>query len=76
MSNWGRFQNWKGPGTQPQSSKILKRLIRIIAIAYIYQLVKLSDFMSYGSKYLSCTNTHRDVTDLVNHGMVKIEKLE
>ena len=24
----------------------------------------------------SCTNTHHDVTDLVNHGMVKIEYLE
>ena len=25
---------------------------------------------------ISCTNTHRDVTDLVNHGMVKIQTLE
>ena len=25
---------------------------------------------------VSCTNTHRDVTDLVNHGMVKNTKLE
>ena len=25
---------------------------------------------------ISCTNTHRDVTDLINHGMVKIKKLE
>ena len=25
---------------------------------------------------VSCTNTHRDVTDLVNHGMVEIQKLE
>ena len=25
---------------------------------------------------VSCTNTHGDVTDLVNHGMVKIQKLE
>ena len=23
-----------------------------------------------------CTNTHYDVTDLVNHGMVKVQKLE
>ena len=25
---------------------------------------------------ISCTNTHRDITDLVNHGMLKIQKLE
>ena len=25
---------------------------------------------------VSCTNTHHDVTDLVNHGMVKNTKLE
>ena len=25
---------------------------------------------------VSCTNPHRDVTDLVNHGTVKIQKLE
>ena len=24
--------------------------------------------------FISCTNTHRDVTDLVNHGMVKNAK--
>ena len=25
---------------------------------------------------VSCTNTHHDVTDLVNHGMAKMQKLE
>ena len=25
---------------------------------------------------ISCTNTHHDVTDLINHGMVKIQKFE
>ena len=36
--------------------------------------------MSFGSKdifkmyFVSCTNTHRGVTDLVNHGMVKNTK--
>ena len=36
------------------------------------------DLMSCGSKIyskiihpVSCTNTHHDVTDLINHGMVK-----
>ena len=51
--------------------------------AYIYQLTKFGDFMSCGSKdifknacYLICTNAHHDVTDLVNHEMLKIQKLE
>ena len=31
----------------------------------------------YSKMYLvSCTNTHRDVIDSVNHWMVKIQKLE
>ena len=54
--------------------------MKIIALAYIYQLAKFGDFMSCGSKdifkvhLISCTNTHRDVIDLVNHGMVKNAK--
>ena len=46
----------------------------------IYQLAKFGDFTSYGltnilKKYtVSCTNTHHDVTDLVNHEMVKNTK--
>ena len=40
------------------------------------------DFMSCGSKDIFknasalCTNTHHEVTDLVNHGWLKIQKLE
>ena len=47
---------------------------------YHYQLAKFGDFMRCGSKeyskmYLvSCTNTHLDVTIMVNHGMVKNKK--
>ena len=44
----------------------------------MHQLTEFGGFTSCGSKdifknvYLvSCTNTHRDVTDSVNHGMVK-----
>ena len=32
--------------------------------------------MSCGTKDISCTNTHHDVTDLVNRGMVKNKKPE
>ena len=38
--------NWKGPGTQSQSSNIQK----IIFLAYIYQLTKFGGLMSCGSK--------------------------
>ena len=35
---------------QFQSSKLFKRIMRIIAHAYIYQLAKFDDLMSCGSK--------------------------
>ena len=77
LSYWGRLLNWKGPGTSPQSSKLFKRLLKIIALAYIYQLTKFGGLMwvvvqkIYSKLYLvSCNNTHRDITDSVNNGMV------
>ena len=42
--------NWKGHGTYPQSSKLRKRFLKIIAFVYIYQLVKFGELMSFGSK--------------------------
>ena len=42
--------NWKEPVTQPQSSKLFKRFLKIIALTYIYQLTKSGDLMSCGSK--------------------------
>ena len=50
LSNLSRLLNWKGPGTQPQYSKLFKRFLKIIALAYIYQLTKFGDLMSCGSK--------------------------
>ena len=45
---------------------------------YIYQLAKFDDLMSCGSKDIfknaPCTSINLDVTDLVNHGMVKNRK--
>ena len=37
LSNWGRLLNYKGPGTWHQSSELFKRLLKTIALAYIYQ---------------------------------------
>ena len=34
----------------PKSLKLFKKLLKIIALAYIYQLAKFGDLMSYGSK--------------------------
>ena len=48
LSNWGRLLNWKGPGIW--SPKLFKRLLKIIVLAYIYQLAKFGDFMICGSK--------------------------
>ena len=71
FSNWIRLL---------KSSKSFKKFQKNIAHAYIYQLTKFGDLMSRDSTDLfkmhpvSCTNTHRDVTDLVNHVMVNDTK--
>ena len=80
LSNWSRSLNWKRPGTYPQSFKLLKRFLKSIALAYIYQLAKYSNWMSCGSKdifqmhLILCANTHHDFTNLVNHEMLKKTK--
>ena len=52
--------------------EIVQKIQKNIALAYIYQLTKSGGLMHP----VSCSNTHHDVTDLVNHGMVKNTKLE
>ena len=53
------------------------QIIKKISVAYIYQLTKFGGLMSCGSEDIfkmdpvSFTNAHHDVTDLVNHGIVK-----
>ena len=65
--NTGILSNWS-------------RLLKIITLTYTYQLAKFGDPMSCGSKDIfknapvSSNNTIHDVTDLVNHGMVKNKK--
>ena len=60
MSNWSRLLIWIGPGTEPQSSKLFKRFLKIIALVYIYQLTKFGSLMICGSKYIfeKCTVSH------------------
>ena len=87
LSNWDRLLKRKGPETLPQSSKFFKRLHRIIVIVYSYLSVGQVWWLHHElwikryiqkctlSHITSCTNTHPDVTDLVNHdGMVKNTK--
>ena len=61
LSNLGWLLNWKGSGNQRQSFKLFKRFQENIDFAYIYQLAKIGDLMSCGSKDIfksaSCTNT-------------------
>ena len=51
-------------------------------LAYIYHLVKFGDLMSCISKDIFknvpglYTNSHHGIPDLVNHGMVKIQKIK
>ena len=59
--------------------------MEIIALPYIHQLVKFGDSVIYSKDIMvqkiyynmhpvSCTNTHHDVTDFENHGIVKNTK--
>ena len=81
LSTWRRLLNWKGPGPYARSSKLFKRFLKIFALVYIYELAKYVDLMSCGSKDVfkkashALTDTHHDVTDLVNRGMVKNTKI-
>ena len=58
--------------------QLFKRYLKNIALAYIYQLAKFGVLMSCGSKDIfknaTCPMYHHEVTDLVNHGMVKNTK--
>ena len=60
---------------QPQSTKLFKRILKIIVLAFIYQLAKFGDFMMCGLKDIFKNASYlMYVTDLVNHGMVKSTK--
>ena len=50
LRTWGRLLNWEGHGIWPQSAKLFKILLKIIVLAYIYQLAKFGDFMICVSK--------------------------
>ena len=57
--------------------QIFQKIFERNFFAYIYQLATFVDLMSCGSKDIfkmhsvSCANIYHDVTDLINHGMVK-----
>ena len=80
FSNWGRLLNWKGPEPSPSPLncskycwKLLSFLISISWPSLLTSWVVVQEI--YSKMYLaSCTNTHREVTDSVNHGMVKNTK--
>ena len=71
---------WKWTWKWTQSSRLFKRFLKIIALVYIYQLAKFCDLTSCSSTDIfknarvTCTNTHHDVTDLVNDEMVENTK--
>ena len=55
----------------PKTFRLFKRFLKIIVLAYIYQLVKSDDLMSCGSKDVF---KNHNVTKLVNHEIVKNTK--
>ena len=82
LHKWSRTLNAKGPGT----FQIIQKIVQIIALVYyIYQLNKFGTLIELwfntfktapSSPFSPFSNTHHEVTDLANSGMVKIQKLE
>ena len=62
--------------------QIVQKIPENITFVYVNQLAKFGDLISLVQKIywkmhpVSCANTHQHVIDLVNHGMIKIQKLE
>ena len=76
----GRLLNWKGPESSPSlpncSKDYWKLLYLLISINWPSLVTSWFVVQKIYSKMhlVSCINTHRDVTDLVNHGKVKNTK--
>ena len=80
LSNWISFLYWKGQGTTPSpsncsndSGKLLPLFISISWPSLVTWWV-LVQKIYLKMHPVSCSDTHHDVTDLVNHGMVKNRK--
>ena len=70
--------NWKSE-LSPSPPNPFKTFLKIIVLAYIYWPKSVTQWIVVQKIYskmhpVSCTNTRRDITDLVNHGMVKTTK--
>ena len=80
LSNWISFLYWKGQGTthspsncSNDSGKLLPLFISISWPSLVTWWV-LVQKIYLKMHPVSCSDTHHDVTDLVNHGMVKNRK--
>ena len=80
LRNWCRLLNRKGPGTRPHSSKLFKWFLNLFSLFISINWPSLATWRvvvqkTYSKMHpVSYTNIHRDVTDLVNHWMVKNRK--
>ena len=73
LSYWSRLLNWKGPGTQPQFSEMLKQFPEIycpclyLSFGQVWWLNELLFKKCIQKCTVSCANSHHDTSDLVNH---------
>ena len=71
---------FRGPWTYPNSSKLFQKFLKLLPLFISINWPCLGTWWVvvqkiYSKMYpVSCTNTHHDVTDLLNHGMAKITK--
>ena len=80
MSNWGRLLSWKGSVTLAPVLQIVQAIRENYCCCLYLSIGQVCwEWVVVQNKFskmhpVLCTNTHHDVTDLVNHGMVKNTK--
>ena len=74
LSSWSSLINWKGPVLSPRPPNCSKDSWKLLPLLISISWKSLVTEWVVVMHPVSCTSTHHDVTDLVNHGMCKNTK--
>ena len=80
LSNWRRLLNWKGLELSPSPPNCSEDFSKLLPLLMCIDWPSLVTYWVVAQKIYSkmypvtCTNTHHDVIDLLNHEMVKNSK--
>ena len=74
LSSWSSLINWKGPVLSPRPPNCSKDSWKLLPLLISISWKSLVTEWVVVMHPVSCTSTHHDVTDLVNHGKCKNTK--